>query len=594
MIKNESQIYDGRLEAEQMLVECIEKLVLTDNLNSAVRSVLEALIRYYDADRAYAFEFNWDENTMTNTFEVCRKGVRAERARLQDISIDLISPWVDAFHDMEQKVYVIEDVGDLRTDPVRQKEYDCLHEQNIRGLMTVPVFCDGLLHSFLGVDNPRANLDAPGLLSHVTYVAATEFHKQALRRRLAEESRMDPLTGLQNRLAYEAALAALGTEQTSSGIGVGFLDLNGLKYINDTMGHEYGNRAIQRTCQLMRDCFEADMLYRISGDEFVVLWPDVDIDVFYYVSDSLQKALAMEDGIAAFGYTWGKGVDDLHALVLEAEQLMYEDKREYYTEHKTAAGQPRPAYLEEVLQEFLDSTFVVFLQPLYSIQAEQVYGAEALARKIGPDGEMHVPVEFLHVMERGGMISMVDYTVLEQVCDLLVQWQDVWPGLKINCNMSRLTLSEPDYLERIDEILARTGVDPAKLTFEITESSHSIQLESLETKLDAIRSRGIALAIDDMGTEASSLEMLYLTQVETVKLDRSLICKAGRSDREQIVIASMIELCHKLDMYCVAEGIETEAQVELLKQLNCDRLQGYYIGKPMPPEEFFVKFCPDR
>lgn len=254
---------------------------------------------------------------------------------------------------------------------------------------------------------------------------------------------------------------------------------------------------------------------------------------------------------------------------------------------------PKSDRRDRLLREFRDSSFIPYLQPLYSIASGRVYGAEALVRKIGPDGRLHVPVEFIRVMEQERMISLVDYTMLEKVCELLVRWEESWPGLTINCNMSRLTLSEPDFLDRVDEIIARTGADTRKLTFEITESSHSIQLESLEARLDAIRSRGIALAIDDMGTEASCLEMLYLPQIETVKLDRSLICKAGNSRREQTVIRHLIELCHDLNMLCVAEGIETDEQIELLKKLGCDRLQGYRIGKPMPAEEFYEKFCPE-
>ena len=136
-----------------------------------------------------------------------------------------------------------------------------------------------------------------------------------------------------------------------------------------------------------------------------------------------------------------------------------------------------------------------------------------------------------------------------------------------------------------------TGADPKRLTFEITEGSQGVQLESMGSLLDALRARGITLALDDMGTEAACLEMLYLPQIKNVKIDRSLICRAENSEREQTVISGLIELCHKLGMQCVAEDIETKSQVDLLKKLGCDRLQGYYIGKPMPPEAFFEKFC---
>lgn len=589
------ELLEARLDlaAEKKLVSCIEDLVMSADFDIAVESVLETIIEHYAADRAYVFEIDWDNDVTHNTYEVCREGVTPEKQNLQNLPIAVVAVWIDIFQNRQKKINIIEDVDALKDDPARRIEYDCLHPQGIKSLITVPVFISGRLYGFLGVDNPKANADAPELLTQITYIAANELQKRRLTENLTEKSYRDPLTGLQNRLAYDEALAKLKGPAIGQGIGVGFVDMNGLKYLNDTLGHEHGNKAIKRTCRAMRECFGEDMLYRVSGDEFVVLWPDVDYAVFSYVSRALDKQLTeAEGGIAAYGYTWGTAQDDLHALVLEAEQLMISEKNQYYLENAADEDKPRPAYLDSLLQEIRASTFIPYLQPLYSIQAGQVYGAEALVRKIGPDGKIHVPVEFLHVLEQEHMISTVDYTILEQVCKLLVLWKDKWPGLKINCNMSRQTLSEPNYLERIDEILARTGVDTAQLTFEVTEGSQGIKMDRLEATLDAIRDRGITLAIDDMGTEASCLEMLYLPQIETVKLDRSLICKAEHSSREQTVISSMIDLCHKLDMYCVAEGIETEAQVELLRQMHCDSLQGYYIGKPMPPEEFFEKFCP--
>lgn len=250
----------------------------------------------------------------------------------------------------------------------------------------------------------------------------------------------------------------------------------------------------------------------------------------------------------------------------------------------------RPGYLDALLQEFRDSTFIPYLQPLYSIQYNRVYGAEVLVRKIDPHGNIHTPVEFISIMECEHMISMVDFTMLRQACELIQKWKPVWPDIVLNVNFSRNTLMEPDFLERIDQILSETGADPAQLIFEITESSQNIQLESLCSLLDEVKQRGISLAIDDLGTEAACLEMLYLPQISVAKIDKSLIDKAEHIDREQLVIRQLIDLCHDLNMRCVAEGIETDSQIELLKKLGCDKLQGYKIGKPMLPEDFLRQF----
>lgn len=271
-------------------------------------------------------------------------------------------------------------------------------------------------------------------------------------------------------------------------------------------------------------------------------------------------------------------------------------KHKYINRHKRAhperasEGRKCSGRTGRRVQELHNSHFIIYLQPLYSTTRRRVYGAEALVRKLDSNGKLQGPDEFIRMMEEERMISEVDYAIFRQACELLREWEYVWPDFRINCNMSRVTLTEEDYLKRIDEVLKETDVDPGRLTFEITESSGNIQMEALTRILGAVQERGIAIAIDDLGTEASCLEMLYLPQIKVAKLDRSLISKAENSKRGQIVISSIVEMCHKLDMLCVAEGIESASQMDLLEQMGCDRLQGYYIGRPMSPEEFLWRF----
>lgn len=486
----------------------------------------------------------------------------------------------------EKKITVIEDVDALKDDPERSIEYDCLHPQGIKSLITVPIFTDGELHGFLGVDNPHAHMDAPELLSQVTYIAANELQKRLLTEELTKKSYQDPLTKLNNRLAYDEMLAELLGKKVPT--GVGFVDLNSLKWINDNYGYEFGNRAIELVCKILKTHFQEDCIYRISGDEFVIIWPDVDYLQFKNAAGKVAAALILEQNIAAFGYTWGHE-EDVGIAVQRAEKAMQAEKAKYYAAIEKTKG-VRPGFVELLLQEFRDSTFVPYLQPLYSIQNDKVYGAEVLVRKVDPNGHTHFPQDFVTIMEREGMISMVDLEMLRQACELLQQWKTVWPELTLNVNVSRFTLSEPDYLTRVDKIIAETGADPTRLVFEVTESFVEIDLESLSDVLNGLIARGITVAIDDFGVNASNLNTLGLSQFSIAKLDKSLIDQAEHSERMQYVVKAAIELCHGLKMLCVAEGIETDSQIELLKALGCDRLQGYLIGKPMPAAEFFHQF----
>ncbi|RGC56150.1 GGDEF domain-containing protein [Agathobaculum butyriciproducens] len=572
---------------EKKLLDCIENLVMNDDFTAAVNSVLTTILEYYDADRTYIFEFQWKENLTRNTYEICRDGISPQIENLQTVPVDVVARWVDSFEDQEQNTIIfIGDVDALKDDPTHRLEYDCLHPQGIKSLIAVPIFINGKLHGFLGIDNPRSHMDALTLLTQLTYIIANELQKRLLTEALMKKSYQDPLTGLNNRLAYDEMLEHLRGKEFP--VGVGFLDINGLKWINDTLGHDMGNKVIQKICTILNEHIEQQYIYRISGDEFVMIWPDVDYKVFMSAAKKLEAALFAEKNIASFGFVWGKE-EDTGIAVRKAEKAMRTAKNKFYAANAELEDS-RPGYLDALLQEFRDSTFIPYLQPLYSIQYNRVYGAEVLVRKIDPHGNIQTPVEFIDVMEREHMISMVDFTMLRQACELIQKWKPVWPDIVLNVNFSRNTLMEPDFLEQIDQILSETGADPAQLIFEITESSQNIQLESLCSLLNEVKQRGISLAIDDLGTEAACLEMLYLPQISVAKIDKSLIDKAEHIDREQLVIRHLVDLCHDLNMRCVAEGIETDSQIELLKKLGCDKLQGYKIGKPMRPEDFLRQF----
>lgn len=579
------------LSVEKKLLDCIENLVMNDDFTAAVNSGLTTILEYYDADRTYIFEFQRKENLTRNTYEICRDGISPQIENLQTVPVDVVARWVDSFEDQEQNTIIfIGDVDALKDDPIHRLEYDCLHPQGIKSLIAVPIFINGKLHGFLGIDNPRSHMDALTLLTQLTFIIANELQKRLLTEALTKKSYQDPLTGLNNRLAYDEMLDHLRGKEFP--VGVGFLDINGLKWINDTLGHDMGNKVIQKICTILNEHIEQQYIYRISGDEFVMIWPDVDYKVFMSAAKKLEAALFAEKNIASFGFVWGKE-EDTGIAVRKAEKAMQTAKNKFYAANAELKDS-RPGYLDALLQEFRDSTFIPYLQPLYSIQYNRVYGAEVLVRKIDPHGNIHTPVEFISIMECEHMISMVDFTMLRQACELIQKWKPVWPDIVLNVNFSRNTLMEPDFLERIDQILSETGADPAQLIFEITESSQNIQLESLCSLLDEVKQRGISLAIDDLGTEAACLEMLYLPQISVAKIDKSLIDKAEHIDREQIVIRHLVDLCHDLNMRCVAEGIETDSQIELLKKLGCDKLQGYKIGKPMLPEDFLRQFGDNR
>ena len=307
------------LAAERKLVVCIEQLVMSTDFTAAVNSMLQTIIEHYDADRACIFEFDWTRDVTHNTYEICRDGVTPEKDNLQNLPIEVVALWVDIFRNQHRKINIIEDVDELKDDPARRIEYDCLHPQGIKSLITVPIFVSGELHGFLGVDNPHAHMDAPEMLAQITYIAANELQKRTLTDELTVKSCLDPLTGLRNRLAYDETLGyLLGKEVPTD---VGFLDLNGLKWINDNWGHDMGNKALLCVSEILLKYIQKEYVYRISGDEFVIIWPEVDYPAFSTAVGRLEAALAEEKDISSFGFVWGTE-EDVGVTVRKAEQAM--------------------------------------------------------------------------------------------------------------------------------------------------------------------------------------------------------------------------------------------------------------------------------
>lgn len=570
------------LIAAKMLISCMEQMVSGGD----AKCVMDTVRTYYDADRAYALRFAADRRTASIIHEVCREDVVSQQELMQDIPMELLKPMLSALQPSSKRACVIADVDAIKDDPARRAVYDWLHPQGIHSIVAVPVYHGTEMHGFLCAKNLRQNIDAPELMEKIAYMAAGELHRRELMQELHQKAYYDPLTMCYNRIAYDAALDKLcGTEIP---VGVGCLNLNGLRRINESLGYHYGDKAIYQACSLLKGCFGHKNVYRISGDEYMVLWPGVSYENFTAACRRLETELETAGGLASFGRSWGTK-EKVNDLIKEAECSMYTMKNRYYA---TMEQRERPAYIDKILKEYRESKFVGYLQPLYSIQADKIYGAEVLVRKVDPFGGVHFPRDFISTMETYGMISMVDLEMFRQACGLIRRWKSIWPDLILNVNFSRATLGEPDCMERVDAILKESGIDPKQIIVEVTEGSQGMQREVMEARLTAFKERGYSIALDDMGTEAACLETLFLPQLDIIKIDRSLISRAEHGERERTVVAGLIDLGHRLGMTCVAEGIETESQLELLQRLHCDRLQGYYIGKPMPPEKFFEKFAP--
>ena len=394
-------------------------------------------------------------------------------------------------------------------------------------------------------------------------------------RKLIDLSYRDPLTNVLNRLSYNEYIIN-NTSKKYKNTGVAFVDLNGLKTINDTMGHQRGDDTIKLTVMLIENYFEQDEIYRISGDNFIIIKENIDAIEFYKKMNELQQELDRTD-IAALGYNWDEHIFDIENAINKAEASMRIAKQEYYKKHDEDISKHRPIHLNSLLNDLRNGVYEVYLQPKSYCKDNKIVAAEALVRRVDPDGTVVAPDKFIHTLEEEKLINHLDFYVLEKACIILKEMNKKYDNedFVISVNMSKLTLIVPDYINKVLTIVDRQNIKHSQIELEITETQASLDKNFLSFKI----------SLDDMGSDYSSVKMLIMNGIDTVKIDKSLISQM-KTDEGLKLIKLIISMCHEFDRLVIAEGVEDDETRLKLYEMGCDMYQGYLLSPPVNVREF--------
>lgn len=323
--KEEINQLASQLSKEEALNKCIEMLAYEEDLNKAIDSFLDTLGDFYKADRAYIIEYDFENSCANNTYEWCRNGITAEIDNLQDIPLSVLEDWEEKFK--EDGWFYLDSVNKYySTDSA---EYRILNSQNIKSIAVVAFIQQNKTIGFIGVDNPSVNINDWSLLQSVSTFVIEEIKKRKLLCELLYASQRDLLTGLKNRNCYQNYFDELKENQPDS-IGIIFLDINGLKMINDKYGHRLGDELIVNVASTIKKIFH-DCVYRIGGDEFIILGPDcTEKDFITKVKELKKEFKNTETANVSIGYLWKNGEYLLENAIILADKLMYSEKRKYY------------------------------------------------------------------------------------------------------------------------------------------------------------------------------------------------------------------------------------------------------------------------
>jgi len=437
------------------------------------------------------------------------------------------------------------------------------------------------------------------LAASVAHVVAWRTNENQLLR--------DPLTGLPSRLLYlnnlKLALERLGRGPNRS-VAVLFLDLDRFKVINDSLGHGAGDQLLEAVAERIGHSLRRhETLARFGGDEFVILCEDIfDDQDAVAVAERVLKAfslpfhLQMGETMAAasigISVTSDPGQDP-DDLIRDADAAMYRAKgaggaRVVLFDEVTRERALARLHNENAIRKAIDrEEFRVFFQPEVSIDGEHIIGLEALVRWQHPERGLLGPGEFISLAEETGLIVPLGTWVLRDACRRAVSWQRARPTelpLMLRVNVSARQLAQDTLCDIVAAVIAETGIEPASLCLEVTESVLIEDPESSIHTLAELKRLGVTIAIDDFGTGYSSLEYLRRLPVDCVKVDRSFVRGLPDNEEDVAIVSAVIELGHALKLKVTAEGVETTDQLDNLQLAGCDTAQGFLFFRPEPPE----------
>ena len=410
----------------------------------------------------------------------------------------------------------------------------------------------------------------------------------------------DALTGLPNRRILEDRLTqALALSQRNRKLtAVMFVDLDRFKAINDTLGHAAGDVLLKEVAvRLAKQLRVGDTICRIGGDEFVIVLPELKrssdaANVAQKVIDGLSLPIRIEDRDLTVTPSIGISVfpddgRDAETLIRNSDAAMYHAKEtgrcnyQFFTDQMNLAASRRLALENDLRSALKKGELAVFYQPISDAKdGGLVAGHEALVRWRHPTKGLVQPADFIQLAEETGLILPIGEWVLQEAC----RWATfigAERGLRIAVNLSARQFSDPRLVETVSRVLRETGLPAKQLELEITESTVMQHLDVTLNTMEKLNKLGVSIAIDDFGTGYSSLSYLKRLPVDKLKIDRSFIADIPADEDGNAIVAAILGLAHTLDIQVVAEGVETEAQMEFLREYHCDFIQGYLVGKPM-------------
>lgn len=528
------------------------------SLAEIMNDLLSTVRNYYDAEYAYYIEK--EQGDIETIYEWCAENIEWQRDRLKLLSQEQQPKWMK------------EEITDTTADSY--SVFRQISEDTTAILAVVGVHRGGCT-----LDLMRA------LLPYIPQAIA--LHK--MQKQQEYLSYHDDLTGLLNRNSLVDYLDNV-RERSLKSLGALSIDINGLKNFNKEFGREYGDEVVIRVGEVLEEYFRSGEVYRVTGDEYLVLVENTSYEDFtkqIYAAHTKLDNISL--GLVSMGYAWEKVDIDVDKLVNHAEVMMLDEKKKYYKNLKK--GHHEPIIKKDLLEDLEQRNFIVCLVPKVDVSTESVAGAEAVVRYHHKDLGIVNPGKYINLLEETKLSHYLDLYVFEEVCKTLHKWEvEGIPLIPVSVNFAGATLRQESIADKMLHLIEKYHVRCEYLEVEVSESSNDMNQEMLAETSSKIRKGNVRVILDHFGAKDSSFSILSLMEFDGLKLDKSLITNIVGNARSRIVAQAVIDICRQLGASVQAAGVETQDQLNVLKELGCDYAQGTLFNKPITIETFEVRY----
>lgn len=528
------------------------------SLVEIMNSVLSKIRSYYDSEYVYYIEK--DEYEILTIYEWCMENVPWQRDKIKLLDSEQWPRWIK------------QEITDT-TDESYSVQIDLE---------------DGVTAVLAAVKVHRGGCTLELLHAMIQMISQTII-MQKLQKQQEYLSYHDDLTGLMNRNSFVSYLAGAEQRELKS-LGALSVDINGLKNFNKEFGREYGDEVVIRVGEILEEYFRPGSVYRLTGDEFLAIAEDISYEKFMKQVNTAHTRLEnISLGLTTMGYAWEKVDIKAGKLISDAENMMRDEKQKYYKHLKK--GHHEPIIKEDLLTDLKNGSFIVCLLPIVDADTEETVGAEAVVRYHHKDLGVMNPGRYITLLEETKLSHYLDIYVFEEVCKTLVRWEkEELPILPVSVNFAGATLRYESIADQMLELVEKYQVPCEYLEVEVSESSHGMNQEMLAETSNKIRKANIRVTLDHFGEKDSSFSILSIMEFDGLKMDKGLVSDIVSNSRSQIVAKAVIDVCRKLGARVTASGVETQDQLNMLKELGCEYVQGSLFNKPITIDTFETRY----